>query len=110
MGARLLPRVRGYLPGNVDFILEGITANKTDYFGSVWISLFDLGGASSCSLETLGDDRAFTRNPKNIQRILATDFENHSKGALFSEVTKPLLGAGVFNSDGEMWQFHRKRE
>lgn len=33
-GARLIPRVQGYLPGNVDLMLNMIGREGTDYIGS----------------------------------------------------------------------------
>ncbi|KIJ47965.1 hypothetical protein M422DRAFT_28506 [Sphaerobolus stellatus SS14] len=109
LGARIMPRVRGWLPGNSDLIIKGLTSGRKDYIGEFIVGIFDsAGGSSSCSVETLGDDRCFTRNPKNVQKILATDFENYRKGPFFANITEQLLGTGVFNSDGEMWQFHRK--
>lgn len=109
--ARILSRVRGYLPGNIDLVIKGITAGKTGYIGEPWIQIFKWSrGESSCSLEILGDDRTLTRNPRNIQKILAVDFDNYCKGEFFGSISEPLLGVGVFNSDGDMWQFHRKRQ
>ncbi|KIJ47973.1 hypothetical protein M422DRAFT_226077 [Sphaerobolus stellatus SS14] len=102
LGARIMPRVRGWLPGNSDLIIKGLTSGRKDYIGEFIVGIFDSAG------ETLGDDRCFTRNPKNVQKILATDFENYRKGPFFANITEQLLGTGVFNSDGEMWQFHRK--
>ncbi|KAK0213268.1 cytochrome P450 [Desarmillaria ectypa] len=45
--------------------------------------------------------------------ILATQFQNFEKGLaltsrpFFINTTKVFSGVGVFNSDGEMWKFHR---
>jgi ABC-type Na+ efflux pump permease subunit len=33
-GARLIPRIQGYLPGNVDMLLNMIRRTETDYIGS----------------------------------------------------------------------------
>ncbi|KAJ7054373.1 cytochrome P450 monooxygenase pc-3 [Mycena amicta] len=43
-----------------------------------------------------------TTEPEYIKIVLATDFANYEKGCMDS-----VLGTGVFNSDGEMWKFHR---
>ncbi|KAF8523078.1 cytochrome P450, partial [Hysterangium stoloniferum] len=39
--------------------------------------------------------------------ILVTNFDNFEKGNGFRSGAKSVLGTGVFNSDGEMWKFHR---
>lgn len=60
------------------------------------------------SIRILNDYRLCTMNPLNIQRILATDFEHYGKGNFVNAVISAMLGEGVFNSDGDLWQFHRK--
>ncbi|KAJ7451311.1 cytochrome P450 [Mycena latifolia] len=63
----------------------------------------------------------FTTEPEYIKIILATDFSSYVKSDALRECmgsvlcTHPdnfvplgsLLGTGVFNSDGEIWKFHR---
>ncbi|KAF5329227.1 hypothetical protein D9619_009315 [Psilocybe cf. subviscida] len=48
-----------------------------------------------------------TMEPDHIKAILATQFDSFPKGNLFIQQMNSLLGTGVFNSDGEMWKFHR---
>ncbi|KAG6861420.1 hypothetical protein C0995_000260 [Termitomyces sp. Mi166 len=49
----------------------------------------------------------FTFEPDHVKAILATQFDNFEKGPIFRSQFTTLLGTGVFNSDGEMWKFHR---
>ncbi|KAK6926609.1 Cytochrome P450 [Dillenia turbinata] len=49
-----------------------------------------------------------TANPKNVERIVKTNFENYPKGKPFSAILGDLLGRGIFNVDGEYWKFQRK--
>ncbi|KAF9445059.1 cytochrome P450 monooxygenase pc-3 [Macrolepiota fuliginosa MF-IS2] len=53
------------------------------------------------------DQRVFTTEPDHVKVILATQFETFVKGPSVFTQFKSLLGTGVFNSDGEMWKFHR---
>ncbi|KAF9475902.1 cytochrome P450 monooxygenase pc-3 [Pholiota conissans] len=48
-----------------------------------------------------------TQEPEHIKALLSTHFESFEKGPVFFNQMKSLLGHGVFNSDGEMWKFHR---
>ncbi|KAF8185157.1 cytochrome P450 [Pholiota molesta] len=48
-----------------------------------------------------------TMEPAHIKAILATQFESFDKGPVFIDQLDSLLGTGVFNTDGEMWKFHR---
>lgn len=67
-------------------------------------------------------DVFFTASPEHLKLILATDFPNYVKGTSdahltemssyffvgerFQEVMSPVLGSGVFNSDGTKCIFH----
>ena len=47
-----------------------------------------------------------TADPANAQHLLSKNFGNYPKGSKFTEIFEPL-GDGIFNSDGELWQYHR---
>ncbi|KAL0542282.1 hypothetical protein IC582_022380 [Cucumis melo] len=49
-----------------------------------------------------------TCDPKNLEHILKTRFENYPKGPNWQAVFHDLLGDGIFNSDGNTWLFQRK--
>nr|AYM55632.1 cytochrome p450 [Croton stellatopilosus] len=49
-----------------------------------------------------------TCDPRNIEHILKTRFDNYPKGPTWQAVFHDLLGEGIFNSDGETWLFQRK--
>ncbi|XP_031275840.1 cytochrome P450 86A8 [Pistacia vera] len=49
-----------------------------------------------------------TCDPKNVEHILKTRFENYPKGPTWQAVFHDLLGEGIFNSDGDTWLFQRK--
>jgi len=53
------------------------------------------------------NDIILTAEPENIKAILASDFSSFEKGPVSHERMLSVLGSGVFNSDGEMWKFHR---
>ncbi|XP_071730315.1 alkane hydroxylase MAH1-like [Rutidosis leptorrhynchoides] len=48
-----------------------------------------------------------TSDPANINHILSKNFHNYPKGPEYHEIFD-FLGEGVFNSDHELWEFHRK--
>ncbi|CAN1308912.1 Cytochrome P450 86A8 [Linum perenne] len=49
-----------------------------------------------------------TCDPKNIEHVLKTRFDNYPKGPTWQAVFHELLGEGIFNSDGDTWRFQRK--
>ncbi|XP_021748207.1 cytochrome P450 86A8-like [Chenopodium quinoa] len=49
-----------------------------------------------------------TCDPRNLEHILKTRFDNYPKGPTWQAVFHDLLGFGIFNSDGDTWLFQRK--
>ncbi|XP_057455313.1 cytochrome P450 704C1-like [Lotus japonicus] len=50
----------------------------------------------------------YTAEPRNVEYILKTNFENYGKGLYNYENLKDLLGDGIFTVDGEKWREQRK--
>ncbi|KAM7257591.1 hypothetical protein ACFE04_013332 [Oxalis oulophora] len=49
-----------------------------------------------------------TCDPRNLEHMLKTKFDNYPKGPTWQAVFHDLLGEGIFNSDGNIWLFQRK--
>ncbi|XP_075478686.1 cytochrome P450 86A8 [Primulina tabacum] len=49
-----------------------------------------------------------TCDPKNLEHILKTRFDNYPKGPTWQAVFHDFLGHGIFNSDADTWLFQRK--
>ncbi|KAF9526181.1 cytochrome P450 monooxygenase pc-1 [Crepidotus variabilis] len=106
IGARVIPEVRGAWPGNLDILRFMIKKIKTGYPGDGLIDLHVKYGPA-LNLRVTWSDLVMTTSPEHIKIILATDFHNFVKGERFRHNMEAVLGTGVFNSDGEMWKFHR---
>ncbi|KAM0053699.1 putative cytochrome P450 [Helianthus debilis subsp. tardiflorus] len=52
-------------------------------------------------------DMLFTSCPADIHHIMSKNFPNYPKGHKFRQIFD-ILGDGVSNSDGDIWQLHRK--
>ncbi|KAJ0613327.1 putative cytochrome P450 superfamily [Helianthus annuus] len=52
-------------------------------------------------------DILFTSCPAEIHHIMSKNFPNYPKGHKFRQIFD-ILGDGVSNSDGDIWQFHCK--
>ncbi|KAL4024533.1 hypothetical protein IC575_012890 [Cucumis melo] len=50
----------------------------------------------------------YTVDPRNVEHILKTKFENYMKGRKDQEVCGDLFGEGIFAVDGEKWKEQRK--
>ncbi|KAL8505070.1 hypothetical protein ACS0TY_016325 [Phlomoides rotata] len=53
-------------------------------------------------------NNVITANPKTVEYMLKTRFDNFPKGKPFSAILGDFLGRGIFNVDGEAWRFQRK--
>ncbi|KAF3794217.1 Cytochrome P450 86B1 [Nymphaea thermarum] len=49
-----------------------------------------------------------TCDPRNIEHMLKSSFDNFPKGREFRDVFSDLMGDGIFNSDSESWKRQRK--
>ena len=47
-------------------------------------------------------------SPEAIHQVLVTDAANYVKSRVTKNATKPLLGQGLFTTDGEFWKSQRK--
>ncbi|KAG1903101.1 cytochrome P450 [Suillus fuscotomentosus] len=106
LGARLVPRIQGRWPGNLDKLVNTIQRFKVEYLGQpVLDEMKELG--PTLNYRCLWEDYIVTTEPQHVKTILVTDFHNYVKGAKFREAADSVLGTGVFNSDGETWKLHR---
>lgn len=58
-------------------------------------------------MKVLGSPSVFTTDPKNVQAILATQFKDFGLGKRRNGNFSPLLGYGIFSTDGAEWQHAR---
>ncbi|XP_027108366.2 cytochrome P450 86A8-like [Coffea arabica] len=96
----------GSLPGlieNADRMHEWIADNLSACGGTYQTSI--------CAIPFLARKQGLvtvTCDPKNLEHILKTRFDNYPKGPTWQAVFHDLLGQGIFNSDGDTWLFQRK--
>lgn len=106
LGARPMPQVRTTLPGNFDLLRRMLGYMQSGYPGDGLDELIVKYGPVF-DVNVMWERQYFTTCPEHIKRILATDFANYEKGPRFRFNMRSVLGSGVFNSDGDMWRFHR---
>jgi cytochrome P450 len=56
---------------------------------------------------SLGRIVIITIEPRNVQAILALKFKDFDLGSPRNKAMSPLLGQGIFTSDGQLWEHSR---
>ncbi|GMH20876.1 hypothetical protein Nepgr_022718 [Nepenthes gracilis] len=56
----------------------------------------------------LVEQQVHMANPENIKHILKTQFALYPKGSIFTSTLHDLLGQGIINVDGDLWNFQRQ--
>ncbi|KAI0916862.1 hypothetical protein AcW1_007802 [Taiwanofungus camphoratus] len=106
LGAVRVPKVKGKYPGSLDLILKRLKQGKDGYPYEPLDGLTRQYG-KIFNVKSMGENKFVTCDPTHFKIILSTDFNGWEKGDRFRRQMGSVLGSGVFNSDGEMWKFHR---
>ncbi|QRW07226.1 cytochrome P450 family protein [Ceratobasidium sp. AG-Ba] len=101
-----VPKLRMRWPWNADLIPMVVKSQQNDYCAGLWPPILEQYG-NTLNLSVLGGDQILTIEPEHVKAILSTDFTTFEKGPEFRDKMYSLLGKGVFNSDGDLWKFHR---
>ncbi|KAF9490990.1 cytochrome P450, partial [Pleurotus eryngii] len=104
--ARPIPKLRGRWFANLDILKQMNWHFSNGYLGDGLTQILKKYG-NMFNFHVLWSEGIFTICPEHIKLILATDFNNYERGPRFIETIAPVLGTGVFNSDGSMWKFHQ---
>ncbi|ORY11981.1 cytochrome P450 52A12 [Clohesyomyces aquaticus] len=115
LGCKRPPTIanEGLLPFGISNLRKIIKADKemrvAPYLYDRTNGLYSENGALLTTFyqNVLGSPAIFTVNPKNIQTILATQFKDFGLGSTRNSNFAPLLGHGIFASDGKQWENSR---
>ncbi|KAL8807777.1 MAG: hypothetical protein Q9200_004532 [Gallowayella weberi] len=56
----------------------------------------------------MGVNSIYTIDPENVKTVLALKFQDYRLGQRREDAFVPLLGKGIFTSDGEFWEHSRR--
>ncbi|KAF7335780.1 hypothetical protein MVEN_02233900 [Mycena venus] len=104
--AAQIPVVRDKWPGGLSVMASMAASFNTGYPGDCLQDWCDQYG-HTITTKILFESSIFTTEPDYIKAILATEFDNYWKGPTDTALNRSLLGFGIFNTDGDMWKFHR---
>lgn len=91
----------------IDIIQRSLKADREKLFPPDFAKRVEEIGANTFRFALLGTDGVFTCEPKNIQAILATQFQDYDLGPIRRSNLFPLLGDGIFTQDGKAWEHSR---
>ncbi|KAA8539154.1 hypothetical protein F0562_025846 [Nyssa sinensis] len=95
---------------NCDICNSYLTSSWSLEFNNLcdWYShLLQNSTSQTIHIHVLGN--TITANPNNVEYMLKTQFDNYPKGKPFSTILGDLLGRGIFNVDGDSWNFQRRK-
>lgn len=95
--------IRNRLPLGLDLVQKFKTAFDAGCFQEEVAKIFAEQGSRTYGLNILGSNFYQTFEPKNIQALLATQFSDFALGDLRRQAFFPLLGNGIFTTDGKAW-------
>ncbi|KAF8131043.1 cytochrome P450 [Boletus edulis] len=105
-GAVIPPSIKYRWPGALDKLSALVWNFNNGYIAEYGESECEENG-NTFNFYVLYENRIFTTEPEYIKAILATQFTSYEKGPVIYDQFYSLLGAGVFNSDADIWKFHR---
>lgn len=95
-------------PLGIDLVIRGLWADKDQSTPDFVTMRFESMGRYTWGLSLLGTSNLVTAEPRNIQAILATQFEDFVMGTARRTNLKTVLGRSIFAVDGKAW--HSARE
>ncbi|TRM60413.1 cytochrome P450 [Schizophyllum amplum] len=101
------PLVPSALPLGLSLFISLRQSVKSSLFAQIIAGWAKTVGTTVFRVSILGDVRIVTLEPDHVKAILASQFDDFEKGPVVYDILHSLLGSGVFNSDGDMWKFHR---
>ncbi|MCJ1471965.1 hypothetical protein MMC13_000608 [Lambiella insularis] len=95
------------LPFGIDRIAEALRADKAMQFPPMIMARSESMADRTYVVHILGKTIHMTADPKNIQAVLATQFQDFDLGVVRHDNFFPLLGNGIFTTDGKVWEHSR---
>ncbi|KAL4076590.1 cytochrome P450 [Scleroderma yunnanense] len=101
LGARLIPRVVGKWPGNIDVMLKLKKGLSNGYIYQAYLELFEEYQCTTLNTRFLWMDNIISMDQEHSKYVLATGFNHFWRGTAQRERLESFLGDGIFNRDDE---------
>ncbi|KAH8661358.1 cytochrome P450 alkane hydroxylase-like protein [Tricladium varicosporioides] len=107
LGCEEPPHQKNRYPLGIEHIIRALKADRAKLFPVDCIKRINELGCTTYRYSLLGATNIVTVDEKNIQAVLATQFDDFDLGPGRSGNFWPLLGSGIFTQDGKMWEHSR---
>lgn len=91
------------LPLGLEFLHRLNEADKKGILPSEFVKVVEEAGSTTFHTFVLGTRSVVTVEPKNVQAVLATQFDDFELGEGRRGNFFPVLGLGIFTADGNYW-------
>ncbi|KAB8221050.1 cytochrome P450 [Aspergillus novoparasiticus] len=96
------------LPFGIDILKRYIDTTRQQILQNDEVVLYEeLGRHPTWNQNILGTWHHVTVDPKNMQAMLATQFKDFELGSSRLNLFGPVIGKGIFTTDGKEWQHSR---
>jgi cytochrome P450 len=95
-------------PLGIDVVRRGLQADREQRTPDFVTARFEAMGRYTWGLSLLGTSNLITAEPRNVQALLATQFDDFIMGSARRTNLKTVLGRSIFAVDGKAW--HSARE
>ncbi|KAF9471160.1 cytochrome P450 monooxygenase pc-2 [Pholiota conissans] len=96
-----------YVPESAFSAISRLRASKrVGYPGEVFQGWAEEHG-NVVQFDIITSSSIITVEPDHLKAMLSTKVQSFEKGLVLRNQMDSLLGTGIFNTDGEMWKFHR---
>ncbi|KAL0941168.1 Cytochrome P450 52A13-like protein 2 [Colletotrichum truncatum] len=96
------------LPFGIDTVLTSLRADREQRTPDHVASRFAALGTYTFQISLLGTTNLITADPRNVQALLATQFNDFGMGLARSTNLKTVLGRSIFAADGAAWRSARE--
>ena len=101
LGCEPLPRQKSRLPFGISILRSWLKAIDEMRYPDHIKDTFEQMGAATFDFVWLGTPAIFTIDPKNIEAVFATQFEEFVHGDLLIKMPQPLAGRAFFFPTGK---------
>ncbi|KAF7195722.1 Cytochrome P450 monooxygenase [Pseudocercospora fuligena] len=108
LGCESIPTEPTKWPFGVDLVINMAKADKEQRTPDFIVERFNRMGRYTWRAKLLGQSFVITADSKNIQAILATQFNDFRMGRVRETNLKLVLGRSIFTVDGEAWHSNRE--